>query len=510
MEELTSTRTVTLSVLQGRGLPVCDSNGKSDPYVKGTYAVAAEGSNAHSSKRASLMKLAKPKEKRSFWKGKTKVCPKTLEPVWNESFELGAFVPAAKLRLECWDKDKLTADDFMGACDVDVASLADGGRRRAWLPLQPKASKSHTTAGEIEVEIIVSGAKCMEASDGNALKPTPSTANKIFGVSLEEMLKLRKSPVEGVPYLLWALVRTLRSRGGTQQTGIFRVAGKKAQMDDCIAYLNAHEAEKWDMSALQLPVHTFSGVLKQLVRQLPSPLLSKTLHDAVISNGGSDDGMAGLVELLKREPEIRLACFHHIVTLLLDIRDNSAFTQMDAQNLAIVWAPNLLWVPEEDGPPSVDALLKYRSALAHVTSFVQGILSDYNSFFPDQAKAREAAATPGSNPPAIDVDSVRKGRGRTRNVCADSASSRVIAIKDMDPSMLFVSYDDDQSNYLDATEFYIFYKDLLEALGREVTNVELANALNAIDTDGNGQVELDEFLTWWNANKDTVLALDAQ
>lgn len=73
---------------------MCDSNGKSDPYVKATYAVVAgDGRNAASSRRASLMKIAKPKES-YLWKGKTKVCHKTLDPEWNETFELcGACSP---------------------------------------------------------------------------------------------------------------------------------------------------------------------------------------------------------------------------------------------------------------------------------------------------------------------------------------------------------------------------------------------------------------------------------
>lgn len=69
----------------------------------------------------------------------------------------------------------------------------------------------------------------------------------------------------------------------------------------------------------------------------------------------------------------------------------------------------------------------------------------------------------------------------------------------LDPEMLeeiqeiFAHFDRDGNGTIDASELGA----LLEALGAEMSPEELAVGLEAIDGDGNGTVEFDEFLAWW-------------
>ena len=86
-----------------------------------------------------------------------------------DSGHSGPFVAAAKLRLECWDKDKITADDFMGACEVDIASLASGGTLRAWIPLAAKASKGDTSAGEVRISLTLPCSHTLTLSHSHTL-----------------------------------------------------------------------------------------------------------------------------------------------------------------------------------------------------------------------------------------------------------------------------------------------------------------------------------------------------
>eukprot|EP00899_Mesostigma_viride_P003815 jgi/Mesvir1/13434/Mv16506-RA.3 len=103
LEEFAGAGALFVTLLRGKDLTPMDMNGKADPYV--------------------IMKLSGSSEiKRS------KVCKKTLNPVWNETFEFMVNNPAReKLLVEVWDKDFL-GKEFMGQVEVDLADVVRNGR----------------------------------------------------------------------------------------------------------------------------------------------------------------------------------------------------------------------------------------------------------------------------------------------------------------------------------------------------------------------------------------------
>uniref|UniRef100_A0A6S8PDE8 EF-hand domain-containing protein n=1 Tax=Amphora coffeiformis TaxID=265554 RepID=A0A6S8PDE8_9STRA len=56
----------------------------------------------------------------------------------------------------------------------------------------------------------------------------------------------------------------------------------------------------------------------------------------------------------------------------------------------------------------------------------------------------------------------------------------------------FKKYDADDSNSIDAAEL----GSLLKELGWNVSDVDVTEALTVLDKDGNGDIDLDEFLNW--------------
>jgi len=89
---------------EGRNLKACDSNGLSDPYV--------------------VVRIFPDQEKR--WKEqKTKICKKTLNPVFHEQLEY-AIKPnelgGLKLSLMVWDDDTI-GWDFMGEIVWDLSKI---------------------------------------------------------------------------------------------------------------------------------------------------------------------------------------------------------------------------------------------------------------------------------------------------------------------------------------------------------------------------------------------------
>ncbi|KAL2213575.1 tricalbin [Sarocladium strictum] len=97
-ESINNMGNLRVDVLDASDLPSADRNGKSDPYCK----FELNGDEVY----------------------KTKVQKKTLQPAWNEFFEVA--VPsrtAAKFRVDVYDWDFADKPDFLGAAEINLESL---------------------------------------------------------------------------------------------------------------------------------------------------------------------------------------------------------------------------------------------------------------------------------------------------------------------------------------------------------------------------------------------------
>ena len=93
---------LAVHVLRGENLKAMDSNGFSDAYL--TFKVGADGTG---------------KGKRTSKKGQTKVVIRSLNPEWDEHFEVElspeeAESPNEMLSVQVWDRDKDGDDDLIG------------------------------------------------------------------------------------------------------------------------------------------------------------------------------------------------------------------------------------------------------------------------------------------------------------------------------------------------------------------------------------------------------------
>lgn len=97
-ESINNMGNLRVDVLDAAGLPAADSNGKSDPYAR----FELNGQDIY----------------------KTKTQKKTLDPVWNEFFEVA--VPsrtAANFHVNVYDYDFADKPDFLGGADINLEQL---------------------------------------------------------------------------------------------------------------------------------------------------------------------------------------------------------------------------------------------------------------------------------------------------------------------------------------------------------------------------------------------------
>ncbi|KAL2270903.1 hypothetical protein VTJ83DRAFT_274 [Remersonia thermophila] len=113
-ESINNMGNLRVDVLDAQDLPAADSNGKSDPYVK----LELNGQEVF----------------------KTKTVKKTLNPSWNEFFNVT--VPsrtAAKFRASVWDWDFADKPDFLGGTDIRLDQLEPFRAQELRLPLDGKS-----------------------------------------------------------------------------------------------------------------------------------------------------------------------------------------------------------------------------------------------------------------------------------------------------------------------------------------------------------------------------------
>ena len=87
-------------VKRGYNLMAADKGGKSDPYV----VIQAPGGQ----------------------KAKTSVKKGTVNPVWDETLDVGIADDAAPLYLEVWDHDKIGMNDSLGAGEILLGQCEPG------------------------------------------------------------------------------------------------------------------------------------------------------------------------------------------------------------------------------------------------------------------------------------------------------------------------------------------------------------------------------------------------
>jgi hypothetical protein len=120
---------IYVKIIQARNLEAKDIGGTSDPYVKITLGSSTV---------------------------RTTTRQKNLNPDWGMVFPMDWDRSMRYIKVEVWDEDYTSADDFLGSVFIPVGSFYDGYNSQRWYRLGKRSSKSNVR-GEIEIEIAVTG-----------------------------------------------------------------------------------------------------------------------------------------------------------------------------------------------------------------------------------------------------------------------------------------------------------------------------------------------------------------
>eukprot|EP00474_Spongospora_subterranea_P009622 CRZ10080.1 hypothetical protein [Spongospora subterranea] len=240
------------------------------------------------------------------------------------------------------------ADDPADALEAPSPSLALGlaaprqlqGHRDSVMVATPKsaayipaplANRSQFTALMTKLGNLLSRRPNISTLVEKGIVQTPQA----FGRPLVEVIS--RSNIDGVPSFLVRCCDYLRENA-FDKVGVFRVSGEQAEVFRLKHMIDYSTELTLDNN---ISPHSVAGVVKLWIRELPEPLLTFKLYDAMVKSTRSEK-WADLDSLEASLPKPNLTIFRYLCMFLAEVSQKSDVNKMTPSNLAIVFAPNLI------------------------------------------------------------------------------------------------------------------------------------------------------------------------
>ncbi|GAA5869996.1 hypothetical protein JCM3774_004333 [Rhodotorula dairenensis] len=170
-------------------------------------------------------------------------------------------------------------------------------------------------------------------------------ARPVFGVPLKEAVAVsRIRPGLELPAIVYRCVEFLEAKNAENEEGIFRLSGST----NVIRQLKERFDAEGDVNLLQstefYDLHAVAGLLKQYLRDLPPPLLTRPLQPEflrVIDLRRREDQVNALGKLVQQLPIEEYTLFRFFFAHLCTIAQNAETSKMNLRNLGIVFSPTL-------------------------------------------------------------------------------------------------------------------------------------------------------------------------
>ncbi|XP_004431617.1 PREDICTED: rho GTPase-activating protein SYDE2 isoform X1 [Ceratotherium simum simum] len=222
------------------------------------------------------------------------------------------------------------------------------------LPTLFRVTKTHQLAVKLEPRGLIYVKVTLLEQWENSLRGLDINREpEIFGVDIRKVVEKENTGLM-VPLLIQKCVMEIEKRG-CQVVGLYRLCGSAAVKKEL------REAFERDSKAVGLcenqypDINVITGVLKDYLRELPSPLITKQLYEAVLDamaknplkmsssgceNDPSDSKYA--VDLLDCLPDVEKATLKMLLDHLKLVASYYEVNKMTCQNLAVCFGPVLL------------------------------------------------------------------------------------------------------------------------------------------------------------------------
>lgn len=195
----------------------------------------------------------------------------------------------------------------------------------------------------------------------SSCQPEPSGC--VFGGSLEAM-------GEECPSVITDCITVLKETKNIKEEGLFRRSGNVQQVK-CIKEQYNTQCE---VCLGECDVHTVASVLKTFLRDLQQPILSYGAYPTVShwNDFNRESRNSICTKIMLSLPSQHYTALAQLMLFLDEVVYNSTDNKMTAQNLSIVWGPNLVW-PKNDVRSLAD--------VTHINSFCQYLIENAQFFF---------------------------------------------------------------------------------------------------------------------------------
>nr|BAM19766.1 rho/rac/cdc GTPase-activating protein [Papilio xuthus] len=195
-------------------------------------------------------------------------------------------------------------------------------------------------------------------------------ATQQFGVSLRFIYDNNKDLVGLIPPVVRQCVEFLSQPDALETEGIFRRSANVTVIKELLRACNRGEP-----ISFQNDPHNAAVLLKTFLRDLEEPLLTFDMYEKIMDfQTWSPQEKSRKVKYLVREglPLVNYKVLKYIMQFLWKVQDRSCLNKMTANNLAVVFGPNLAW------PPNGQMTLQ---AIAPINAFTDYILENQESIF---------------------------------------------------------------------------------------------------------------------------------
>ncbi|XP_072215299.1 rho GTPase-activating protein 32-like [Excalfactoria chinensis] len=175
----------------------------------------------------------------------------------------------------------------------------------------------------------------VKARPRRAEQPEPEKEG-VFGCDLGEHL-LRSG--RDVPQVLQSCSEFIEQHGVVR--GIYRLSGVTSKIQRLRHEFDSEQAPELSVR----DIHSVSSLCKMYFRELPNPLVPEQLYDKFSDAARAateEERLLMMKEAIQQLPAPHYRTLEYLMRHLASLAGSSSVTNMDAKNLAIVWAPNLL------------------------------------------------------------------------------------------------------------------------------------------------------------------------